>query len=95
MIIKYMNPNPSLSLCQESTGIDLKTNECIDRTGIPNVCSCVETQTPGVYHLIYNITAETRLSKETVRLIWLGESTNLTSEVFTFPEIKGRHGILI
>ena len=87
--------NKNLYLLQVCTGFDPDTDECIARNIFPDNCSCVETQTPGTYRLKYSITAKTRLSGKTVRLVWPGESKPLFSQSFTLPVIKGRHESLI
>ena len=84
--------NQNLYLLQVCTGFDPDTDEC---NIFPDHCSCVETRTPDTYRLKYTITAETRLSGKTVRLVWPGESKPLFSHSFTLPEIKGRHESLM
>ena len=53
----------------------------------PRPCSCV-IQSPGVYRLSYNITAELAYSRGSVLLHWPGEP-DLYSDPLTLPKVVG------
>ncbi|KAK3784379.1 hypothetical protein RRG08_010445 [Elysia crispata] len=68
-------------------------NKCIDRTGQPNACTCIEVQPSKVYRFIFNMTADRIFSNQTLWMTW-GFSPHITSKPYGIPEIRAKMELL-